>query len=234
VGQSFLQTLDPQTGKLTFMEKNKMKKQNLHRWLFSIAGLIMLAGLLMTTLLFKQANINRYPSLIAEAYQETRHHLRVPGDMEVKLNRTGAYGIYFEYDLTSSIYPEVEIPPTIDCTLTSKTTGAVIEAVPDYVQTNRYRSKDLHSGVLIMSLTVEKPGAYTFACDYQDGRVEPEIRVALGPNYFWEFLRVVWKSGLPVLGGSSILCGSVLLAFLLLISGVVFKVRNRTQFGTHQ
>jgi hypothetical protein len=75
-----------------------------------------------------------------------------------------------------------------------------------------------------MSLTVDQPGSYTFACHYQDGRGEPEIRVALGPNYFWEFLRVVWKISLPLLGGSSVLCGSFLLALLLLVIGFVIKI----------
>ena len=210
----------------------KMKKQTLHRWLFSLAGLILLAGLLMTALFFKQAHLNRYPTLIAAAYQDTQHHLVVPGDMEVKLTRTGAYGIYFENDLTSSIYPNVEIPPVLDCTLTSQGNGAVIEAVPDYVKTNRYTSRDLHAGVLIMSLTVVKPGTYIFACNYQDGRTEPDIRVALGPNYFWEFLRVVWEISLPLLGGSSILCGSVVLTILLLVSGIVIKMSKRAKFET--
>lgn len=209
-----------------------MKKQNVHRWLFSLAGLFFLSGSLIAGLLFKHASINRYPALIANAYRDEQHHLMVPGDIEVALTRTGAYGIYFEHDLKSSTYPEIEIPPAIDCTLTSKSTGAVIEAVPDYVETNRYRSRDLYSGVLIMSLTVDKPGPYTFACDYQDGRTEPEIRVALGPNYFWEFLRVIGKIGLPVLGASSILCGSVLLVFLLLASGIVIMVRNRRKLET--
>lgn len=209
-----------------------INKQTLHRWLFSTTALILFAGLLAATILFKQSNISRYPSMIANAYQDAQHHLMVPGEMEVKLARTGAYGIYFEHNLMSSIYPEVEIPPAIDCTLTSKATGAVLEAVPDYVKSNRYRSRDLYAGVLIMSLTVDKPGTYTFACDFQDERTEPEIRVALGPNYFWEFLRVAWKISLPLLGGSSILCGSVLLAFLLLVTGIVIKVLNRTKFET--
>ena len=229
LGQGFQSALDPQTGKVAaylFPERSIMKKktQTLHRYFFGLAGLILLAGLLLTALLFNQAHLHRYPALIAAAYQDAQHHLTVPGAREVKLTRTGAYGIYFEHSLTSSIYPDIEMPPAIDCTLTSKATGTVIEAVPDYVKTNRYRSKDLHAGVLIMSLTVAQPGTYTFACTYQDERTEPELRVALGPNYFWEFLRVAWKISLPLLGGSSILCGSLLLAMLLFGTGFAFKV----------
>ena len=201
----------------------KRKKQTLHRVLFRLAGLILLSGLLIATLLFKQAHSNRYPNLIPDAYRERQHQLTVPGTKQVHLSRTGAYGIYFEHKLVSPIYPEVEIPPAIDCTLTSKTTGAMIEAVPDYVKTNRYRLKDHHSGVLTMSLSVDKPGSYTFACVYQDGSTGPEIQVALGPNYFWEFLQVAGKIGLPFVGGISVFCGSLLLALPLLVIGIAIK-----------
>ena len=208
------------------------KKQTLHHWFFSISILILLAGLLAATMVFQQSNISRYPSLIANAYQDPRHRLIVPGDMEVKLTRTGAYGLYFEHDLTRSYYPEIKIPPAIDCTLTSKSTKTVIQAVPDYVKTNRYTTRGLYSGVLIMSITVEKPGNYTFSCDYKDGREEPELRVALGPNYFWEFLRVIWEISFPLFGSSCILCGSVTLSLLLFFSGIAIKVLNRGKSKT--
>ena len=162
------------------MKENK----KLHsRWLFGIPVLIVLGGALISILLFSSSGIGTYPALIADAYREEQHHLTVPGAIDVKLTRTGAYGIYFEHSLVSSIYPDIGMPPAIDCSLTSKSTGVVIEAVPDYVETNRYRTKDLHTGVLIMSITVDEPDSYTFACNYQDGSTEPEISVALGPPY---------------------------------------------------
>lgn len=208
------------------------KKHTLIRWLFSSASLVLLVGFLMMALLFKQTNTHMYPALIADSYRDPKHRLTVPGDLEVNLTRSGAYGIYFEHDLKSPIYPDIAMPPELDCSLTSKSNGAVIKAVSDYVKTNRYTSNNLYTGVLIMSITVNKPGVYTFACDYQDGRMEPEIWVALGPNYFWEFLRVVWKIGLPILGGTSIFCTSLLLALLLLATGFAFKARNTTRLGT--
>ena len=61
----------------------KVKKQTLHRWLFGLAGLILLAGLLLAALLFNQAHLHRYPALITAAYQDVQHHLLVPGAMEV-------------------------------------------------------------------------------------------------------------------------------------------------------
>lgn len=193
---------------------------------FLIAALVLVIGTTSSIYIVIHRSPANYPKLITDAYKGSRHVLTVPGAKEVQLIRTGAYGIYFEHDLVSSIYPEIDIPPEINCALTSKVTGAVIDAVPDYVKTNRYRSRDLHAGVLIMSITVNKPGNYTFACDYHDLRNEPEFMVALGPNYFWEFLRVIWKIGLPVLGSCTISCGSVLLALLLLVMGIVFRTHN--------
>ena len=202
------------------MKKNQSEKSRF----ISCACFVLLAGFLITSLLIKQSNISRYPATITKIYKEKQHYLTVPGSTEVKLTRTGAYGIYFEQYLPSSIYPDVETPPKINCTLTSKATGATIEGVPDYIETNRYISKDLQTGVLIMSITIDQPGAYTFACCYQNGRNEPEFQVSLGPNYFWEFLNLIWKIGLPILGGTSIMCGSILFAFLFVIAGLVFEV----------
>jgi hypothetical protein len=214
------------------MEKATMKdkKQNLTRRLFGLAVLILLAGMLTSALLFKQSGISRYTSLIADAYREAQHHLTVPGAKEVKLTRTGAYGIYYEHSLVAAaVDPRTEIPPAIECSLTSQSTGAKIAAVLDYVETNRYWPKEHGgTGVLMMSITVDQPDAYTFACNYQDGSTEPEIVVALGPNYFWEFIRVAWKISFPVLGGISILCGSFLLA-LLLSAGVVLRALHIAQ-----
>jgi hypothetical protein len=192
-----------------------MNNRSPSRWYYGIAGLIVLVGIFSTVYLFKRSGIATYPVLIADAYDEEQHHLKVPGSKDVKLVRTGAYGIYYENNLIDT---HEEVLPAIDCSLTSKSTGVKIEAVPDYVETNRYWSNDQNrNGVLIMSITVDKPDRYRFACHYQDGSTRPEISVALGPNYFWEFLRVAWKISLPTLGVMSTFCGSLLLALLFVI-----------------
>lgn len=209
----------------------KTNKQPPSRWVYGIAGLVIISGALVSAWLFNYSGVTMYPALIADAYREQQHHLNVPGSRGVKLTRTGAYGIYYENSLVSAaVDPRVKVPPVIDCSLTSHSTGAKIEAAPDYVETNRYWSKDQGgTGVLIMSLTVDEPDTYTFACDYLDGSADPEIVVALGPNYFWEFLRVAWKISLPLLGGISILCGSVLVAMIMLVDGILVKLKDITQ-----
>ena len=179
------------------------KHKKTSNWLIGLALLIIIAGILTSLVLFRHPSAARYPALIADAYQDPQQHLTVPGDRDVKLTRTGAYGIYYEYSLVAHpVDPRTKMPPAIDCSLVSHSSGARIAAVPDYVETNRYRSREQDiSGVLIMSITVDKPDTYSFACHYQDGRSGPEIVVTLGPNYFWEFLRVAWKIGIPLLSG---------------------------------
>jgi hypothetical protein len=204
---------------------NEIKKSH-SRWLFGIPVLIVLGGVLISILLFGNSGIGTYPTVIAEAYAEEQHHLNVPGYVDVKLTRTGAYGIYYKHSLVSSIYPDIGMPPAIDCTLTPKSTGVVLEAAPDYVETNRYRSKDLHTGVLIMSITVNQPDSYTFTCNYQDGRTKPEISVALSPIYFWEFLRLAGRISLSLFWGVFTLSGSILLALIILIVVIILKTKK--------
>ena len=208
---------------------NEDKKPH-SRWLFSIPVLIILGGVLISVLLFRSSGIGTYPTLIADAYREEQHHLNVPGSVDIKLTRTGAYGIYYEISLVSSIYPGEGMPPAIDSSLTSKSTGTEIAAVPDYVETNRYRSKDLHTGVLIMSITIEEPDSYSFACSYQDGSIVPEISVALGPNYFWEFLRVAARIFVSSIAGLVILLGSTAVAVVVLIV-IVIKRRHSSSLA---
>jgi len=106
--------------------------------------------------------------------------------------------------------------------------------VPDYVETNRYWSKDEDGlGVLVMSFTVGEPGIYAFACAYAEDSTHPEITVALGPNYFWEFLRVLGKIALPVLGSISVFFGAALLATLLLVIACSIKGYQFLQGQAH-
>ena len=179
---------------------------------------MVLFGLLASAWILKTSGIGTYATRIADTFGEAQHRLSVPGSRDVKLTRTGAYAIYYEY---TPVYSSIDSPkraPAIDCSLTSRSTGAKLEAVPDYVETNRYEAKNQDRiGVLIMSLTVDEPDTYTFACRYQNGRERPEISVALGPNYAWEFLKVAGRIGLSSLGGLTTFCGSTLVALTILV-----------------
>ena len=215
--------LDSQAGGFAadyLMEKTEMKekKQNPSRWLYGIAILPILVGALIFAWILVNSGIGIYPAMIADAYGEGQHRLTIPGSNEIELTRTGAYGIYYEYSLVSASADSPPLPPAIDCSLTSKSTGVEMEAAPDYVETNRYWSKDRdRTGVLIMSITVDEPDSYTFACHHQDGSREPEIVVALGPNYFWEFLRIAGRTVVSTVAGLGVLLGSGAVAVIIVI-----------------
>jgi len=102
--------------------------------------------------------------------------------------------------------------------LTSKTTGADVGVAPDYVETNTYSTKDRERvGVLIQSITIDEPGAYTFSCRYADGRSQPEIVLAVGPNFMWEFFGIAARSGVTLAAGVVALFGSGLVAIAIAI-----------------
>lgn len=212
----------------------KEKKGLPSRWSYGIAVLVLLLGMFVSGWVVKNSGIGRYFALLADAFGEEQHHLRVPGSINVELTRAGAYGIYYESShVPALVDPRLMIPQAIECSLTSQSTGTKVNAVTDYVESNQYRSQDQgRSFVLIMSITIDKPDIYTFTCNYLDGSTKPEISLTLGPNYIWEFLNVAGKVGLPLLGGTSILCGSILLAFIiLLLVGVKRHLPKQRQTG---
>lgn len=197
-------------------EKKRNEKRSSGRWVYAIPVLVILFGLIFSVWIWGSAGLGKYPAMIKEAFGEERHYLIVPGSREIRLTRTGAYGVYYEY--TSELYMEdyPVTPPALECSLTSKSTGATRQAAPDYVEGNRYSDQD-RTGILIMSLTVDRPDTYTFACHYPNGVKEPKSTVALGPNYGWEILKVAWKISLPLLGGLASICGSVLIGLVMVV-----------------
>jgi hypothetical protein len=204
----------------------KENRQIPSRWFYAIAILVVLFGLLASAWILKTSGIGTYATRIADAFGEAQHRLIVPGSRDVELTRTGAYAIYYEYSPASSLVDSPKWVPAIDCSLTSQSTGAKVKAAPDYVETNRYEAKHQNRiGVLIMSITVGEPDTYAFACRYRNGGERPQITVALGPNYVWEFLRVAGKGGLGLLGAMTTMCGSILIGLLIVVT-VTIKRRG--------
>ena len=205
--------------------ENPKKVKPRHLWLGAallilVIGCIAGLGLVITTL-------GSYPSLIAEAYNDPLQRVDIPGEADLELSRKGAYAIYYERQNGSSTLEER--PPTLDCHLTSKMTGKDVPLVPDYVPSNQYSTKDGDQvGVLIYSTTVEYPGYHTLSCGYPDGGENPELVIAIGPNYFFEFLRVAWKLRWAILGVVCIPCISIMLGFGVVMFMVVKKRNNQT------
>jgi len=117
--------------------------------------------------------------------------------------------------------------PAVRSSLTSKATGDEVGVVPDYVKTNTYSTKDRERvGVLIRSITIDEPGAYTFSCQYADGRWQPEIVLAIGPNFVWEFFGIAARTVVTVAAGLAVLFGSGAVAAVVVIV-IAAKRRQR-------
>ncbi len=199
------------------MNKQKSKSQG---WIYGLVALIPVLGCLLATAV---AN-HRLPSLPGTLESriniDNMTQVLVPGSEDITFAEKGAYAVYYEYRsiVDGVVYASSETPPALDCTLTSKASSEDIRAVPDYVKTNTYTTKERERvGVLIQSITIKEPGAYTFACRYTDGSSQPEIVLAVGPNIMWEFFGVVAEYGHPIITGVITLLFTTSVAIVIVI-----------------
>lgn len=181
----------------------------MRRFWYGVAALALVAGWLVAGGLLINA-LRAYPALIGEAFKGPQHKMDVPGTIALELSREGAYGVYYEGH--KGAYVHAEWPPRLNCRLTVKATGADVPLVPDYVPGNRYSTKEGQVGVLIYSTTVQEPGLYTLSCDDPLEVKGVTYRLAIGPNYVFEFLRVGWYIGRSLLAALAVFCGSTLLS----------------------
>ncbi len=207
-----------------------IKNLHLNRRVYGFAALALMLTCLLVTMVVYQRLTNIPGALKERVNLDRLTQLIVPGSADITFARSGAYGVYYEYrSVVNGVkYETGKQPPSLVCNLISKTTGAEIAAVPDFVETNTYRSKDLERvGVLIMSISINDPGRYTFACQHGDDSARPKIVVSVGPNFMWEFFNIFAKVG------GSILCGmaSLFLAALVSIFIVIIVAVKRNQTG---
>jgi hypothetical protein len=158
---------------------------------------------------------------------ENLTQVTVPGSQDITFDKSGAYAVYYEYRsvVDGVVYTSSETPPALACGLTSKATGADVGVTPDYVKTNTYSTKGRERvGVLIQSITIHEPGTYTFSCRYADGRSQPQIMLAVGPNFMWEFFGIAARYGVALAAGLATLLSSCLVALAI---AVVIAIKRR-------
>jgi hypothetical protein len=200
------------------------------RWYYGLAALIPALGCAIAVVMAYRW----FPGLPGtfESKMSLDHltQIVVPGSEDVTFDKSGAYAVYYEYRsvVDDVVYTNSETPPALVCTLTAKATGVEAGVAPDYVKTNTYSTKDRERvGVLIRSIAIDEPGTHTFSCRYADGRPQPKIVLAVGPNFMWEFLAIVARSGVALAAGAVALSGSSLVA--LVIATVIAVKRHQSK-----
>jgi hypothetical protein len=199
-------------------------------WTYALAAVIPVLGCLIAMALVYQWFPGLPGTFEAKMNLDDLTQVVVPGSEVISFEKSGAYAVYYEYRsvVDGVVYASSEKPPALACSLTSRATGADVAVVPDYVPTNTYSTKDRERvGVLIRSLTIPKPGTYNLACQYLDGNSEPEIVLAVGPNFVWEFFGIAARTVVTAVAGLAVLLGSGILAAVVVIVVAVKRRRPR-------
>jgi len=193
------------------MSNRKLKPT---RWLYGLAVLIPIFACVGTALLVYR-NVPKLPGALEGMGINDLTQVIVPGSAEVLFPKAGGYAVYYEYRsvIDGVSYVRNKYPPSINCQLKSKATGTDIALTPDFVEGNMYATQNQERvGVLINSIIIKNPGVYIFSCQYTDGRSNPQIVLAVGPNIIWELFNIAAK---PV---AAIVCGGFVFISALGIS----------------
>jgi len=185
------------------------KKQNKpSRWTYGLAVLTVLASSVLAMIVVYRWFPGLPGTLGSLPKPGDLTRVVVPGSREVTFDRGGAYAVYYESRsvVDGVAYRGSKTPPDLLCTLTSGTSGADVPVVPDHVEGNAYSTKDRgHVGVLMSSVSIDEPGSYRFSCGYADGKSQPQVVLAIGPNLVWEFLSIAARPFLTVAAGLTVL-----------------------------
>ena len=189
------------------------------RWYYMLAIIIPIFACLGTALIV-YPNVPKLPGALEGMGINDLIQVIVPGSAEVYFPKTGGYAVYYEYRsvIDGFSYVRDKNPPSINCQLTSKATGAKIAPIADFVEGNVYITDNQERvGVLIMSIVIREPGVYIFACQYTDSRTSPEIVLAVGPNIGWEFLNIAAKPVAAILCGAFVFMGACGISILIVL-----------------
>jgi hypothetical protein len=201
-----------------------VSKSNLKptRWYYVLALLIPVLACTGTAFLV-YPTVPELPGALEATGIHNLTQVIVPGSAEIYFPKTGAYAVYYEYrSIVDGVrYDRDRYPPSLDCQLMSMATGAHAPLEPDYIEGNKYETRE-RVGVLIHHISIVQPGAYNFSCRYADGRTDPRVVLAVGPNIVWEFFNVAAKPVAAIVCGALVFVGACGIS-LLIIGFVAFK-----------
>jgi hypothetical protein len=199
------------------------------RWYYGLAILIPIIACGLTTFLVYRS-VPKLPGALETTGINSLTQVIVPGSAEINFPKAGAYAVYYEYRsvFNGVNYVRDKYPPSINCQLTSKATGAEIALASPDVEGDIYSTQNQERvGVLIRSISINQPGAHIFSCQYRDGRTHPEIVLAVGPNIIWELFNIAAKPVAAIVCGSLVFLGA--LGISILIVGFVALKRHQSK-----
>jgi hypothetical protein len=162
---------------------------------------VLACGLTASLIFF---NIPKLPGALEAFDVKKLTRVIVPGSAEINFPESGAYAIYYEYhsDFNGVSYVRAQNLPRINCRLTSKASGEEIKLEPTLVEGDIYSPQNkVRAGVLMNNISINQPGTYAFSCRYLDGRSNPHLVLAIGPNMIWEFFNLAEKPAAAIAGG---------------------------------
>lgn len=147
----------------------------------------------------------------------------VPGSAEINFPKPGAYAVYYEYrsDINGKYYVRSQNLPRIHCELSSKASGEKVHLASPLAEGDIYSTDNKeHAGVLMKTISIDQPGMHEFSCRYLDGRENPQIVLAVGPNMIWEFFNLAAKPFAAVVSGfiAFFFVGVVSLCIIVLVA----------------
>jgi hypothetical protein len=142
----------------------------------------------------------------------------VPGEQEIHLSEPGAYTVFHEYrsSVGGRVYSGPEGLPGLECTLTSKKTGAAVPLSPA-LSASRYDYGG-RSGVSVLEFAIAEPGDYVFKASYPQGQTASQAVLAIDHGFIGRIL-------LTVFGGFAILFGSLVVSLTIVVVTLVKRSR---------
>lgn len=199
-------------------------KQKPSRWYYGLAILIPIFACGLTTYLVYR-NVPKLPGAVEATGINNLTRVIVPGSVEIFFPKAGAYAVYYEYRsvIDGVRYIHHKYPPKLNCVLKSKASGADVELASPNVEGNIYSTKNQeHVGVLLKSISINQPGVHILSCRYMDGSSNPQIVLAVGPNFIWEFFNIAAKPVAAFVCGAIVFVGAFGLS-MVIISFVAYK-----------
>lgn len=213
------------------MSEGKLKPT---RWYYALAFLIPVLACVGTALLV-YPHVPKLPGALEGMGINDLNQVIVPGSAEIFFPKVGGYAVYYEYRsvIDGVKYVREKYPPSLNCQLTSKATGADIALTPDFVEGNMYATQNQERvGVLINSIVIKNPGVYIFSCQYTDGRAYPEIVLAVGPNIVWEFFNVAAKPVAAITCGAFVFVAACGISILIVVFVAVKRHQSKQALGS--